>query len=343
MKHPTGYAKPRRLATPRKPVQLQLRQRLAPKPDDELKMGPKSSFWRWVVLVTLFHLVAICLLYWLYETATPPPPPVQFISLLPTGDVVKGEPGIQKAPKVGPTTPAPSVHHSAPPPETAPPTPPVPQVIKPPPTPPEPVVKEDAPPIMPDKPVTPKPVAAKPKVKVDLTLADGPTTDKPVTKPKPHPKKTVAKAAPDDSNAPESASASTPESAGLSKEEIAAKLGEKMKAAGIENATQTGTSGSENTKANSYADFYDAITDQIMDKWTSPDLNYETGMNPVVHIHVEKDGRVTPGSVTLVQSSGNAAYDDSAVAAAKSLGYLYEPLPDGCPPDIRITFKPPAH
>lgn len=337
MKHPAGYAKPRRLAPPRKPVRLHLRQRAAPKPDDDLEAGPKRSFWRWVVLVTLFHLVAICLLYWMYEAATPPPPPVQFISLLPTGDVVKGEPGIQKAPKVGPTTPAPSVHYAAPPPEATP--PPVAQVIKPPPMPLDPVLKADAPAIMPDQAVTPKPVPAKPKVKVDLTLADGPAPDKHVTKPKPHPKKTVAKASPDESDAPESASAAAPDSAGLSREEIAAKLGDKLKAAGIDSATQTGVSGSENTKANPFADFYDLIHDQVMSKWTSPNLTDETAVNPVVMIHVEKDGRVPPGSVTLVQSSGNAAYDDSAVAAAKSLGTLYEPLPDGCPPDIRINFK----
>jgi TonB family protein len=288
--------------------------------------------------VTLFHVAAVSLIYWFYEAVTPPPPPVQFISLLPIGDVVKGEPGIQKAHKVGPTTPAPSAHHIATA-KAAAPKPPVPQAVKPPPTPPEPVVKADAPPITPDKPVTPKPAPAKPKVKVDLTLADGPapTTDKQTAKPKPHPKKTVA--SPDDPNAPESASASTPDSTGLSKEEIAANLGEKLKAAGIEKATQTGVSGSENAKPNSFADFYAAIRDQVMSTWASPNLTDETAVNPIVRIHVEKDGRVPPENVTLIQSSGNAAYDDSAVAAAKSLGTLHEPLPDGCPPDIPITFK----
>jgi hypothetical protein len=191
MKHTAGYAKPRRLATPRRPVQLHLRQRQAPKPEDERETGQRSAFWRWVALVTLFHLVAISLLYWFYEAVTPPPPPVQFISLLPTGDVVKGEPGIQKAHKVGPTTPAPSVHHIAPPPEAAAPKPPVPQVIKPPPTPPEPVVKEDAPPIMPDKPVTPKPVAGQTEgeSRSHAGRRSAPTTDKPVAKPKPPPEK----------------------------------------------------------------------------------------------------------------------------------------------------------
>ena len=59
----------------------------------------------------------------------------------------------------------------------------------------------------------------------------------------------------------------------------------------------------------------------------------------MVKIHVEKDGRVPPELVTLEQSSGNQAYDQSALDATRSLGYLLQPLPDGCPPDIHINFK----
>jgi len=82
------------------------------------------------------------------------------------------------------------------------------------------------------------------------------------------------------------------------------------------------------------------IHDQVMSQWQSPNISDENTVNPIVQIYVEKDGRVPPESVHLVQSSGNTVYDDSAVAAAKSLGYLHEPLPDGCPPDISIIFKP---
>ena len=246
MKHPVGYAKPRRLATPRKQVQLQLRQRQAPKPEDERETKQKSTFWKWVILVTLFHIVAIGLIYVIYESTPAPPPPEQFISLLPQGDVVKGTPGTQEAHKVGPTTPAPSVHHTSAPPEAVQPPKPV---VKPPPTPAKPVIeKADAPTINSDKPITPKPAPVKPKVKVDLTLADGPTpnTVKHVIKPKPHVKKPVVKTTPDEANAPDTASTSSPDSSGLSKEEIAAKLGEKLKQAGIENAMKTGQSGSAN-------------------------------------------------------------------------------------------------
>ena len=253
------------------------------------------------------------------------------MSLLPPGAVVKGTPGPVEAPKLGPTTPAPSVAHQSQPPPA-----PTPTAIQPPPTPTpvQPVVQSDVPSLVPVKPVP-----SKPKVKVDLTLADGPTPAKHVTKPKPHIKKPAPTAVTDDSNAPDRDTASNPDSAGLSKEEIAEKLGEKLQAAGVENAVDHGTSGSDHAQANPYQDFYLSVRDQVMSKWTSPNLTDETAVNPEVTIHVEKDGRVPPEQVTLTRSSGNQAYDDSAVAAAKSLGYLLQPLPDGCPPDIHINFK----
>jgi protein TonB len=322
MKHPTGYARPRRLAPPRKKVRLDLQRRPKPEPDDKLGTEQKSHFWKWVGLVALLHVIILSMVYWLYENVSASKPPEQFISLLPEGDVVKGTPGAQEAHKVGPTTPAPAVH-----PASATPTPPAIQPPKP--LPPKPVVKTETPSL--DKPITPP----KPKVKVDLTLTDGPTTAADKPKPKPHHKKPVVKPADNSENE----AAASPDSAGLSKEQIAEKLGEKLDASGIKDATKTGTSGSANSHANSFADFYASIRDQVMNEWQSPNLTDETAVSPIVQIHVEKDGRVPPESVQLIQSSGNSTYDDSAVAAAKSLGYLHEPLPDGCPPDIPITFK----
>jgi TonB family protein len=320
MKHPTGYARPRRLAAPKKKIRLNLQRHPKPGPDDELGTERKSSFWKWVGLVALLHVIVICLVYWLYENVSASKPPEQFISLLPPGDVVKGTAGAQEAHKVGPTTPAPAVH-----PASATPAPPAIQ-------PPEPVAKTEALPA--DKPITPP----KPKVKVDLTLADGPTPAANKPKPKLHHKKPVVKTTANPEEQDHEAAAN-PDSAGLSKEEIAEKLGEKLDAAGVKDATKTGASGSENSHANSFADFYASIRDQVMSEWQSPNLADETAVNPIVRIHVEKDGRVPPESVQLIQSSGNSTYDDSAVAAAKNLGYLHEPLPDGCPPDIPITFK----
>jgi len=332
MKHPTGYAKPRRLAAPKKKVRLNLQRRPKPEPEEELGTEKKSNFWKWVALVALLHVLAIGVVYLIFESSATPKPPEQFISLLPEGDVVKGTPGAQQAHKLGPTTAASPVHHHAAPPPPAPAA-----AIKPKPViPPTAAVQPPAPsvsaldkpaPKPPPKPVQPKP----PKIKVDLNLADAPPApDQP--KPKHHPKKLVAK--PDDDSEDEA-----PDSAGLSRDQIAMRLGEKLDPGGIRDAVKSGTSGSVNAHPNSFADFYASIRDQVMSQWQSPNLADETAVNPIVQIHVEKDGRVPPESVHLVQSSGNPSYDDSALSAAKNLGFLHEPLPDGCPPDIPITFK----
>lgn len=354
MKPPSGYAKPRRLAAPKRPVQLHLRRQPIPTPDEDAQeTEPKSPFWKWVGLVALFHVLLIGAVGLFYEiTPHPaPPPPDPFIDLLPPGDTVKGTAGAQEAPKLGPTTPAPTVHvhHDKITPPPKPVTPPPPVAVQPPPAPvpppvepvvPKPIVKADVPALIPEKPTPPKPKP--PKVKVDLTLADGPTpvVDKHVTKPKLKPHvKPVAATPPDTTDAPESNAPAQPENTGLSKEQIAAKLGAKLEAAGATTAEHTGTSGSTHARDNPFADFYLSLHDQVMSKWEHPNLTDETAINPVVMIHVEKDGRVPPEGVILKRSSGNPAYDDSAVAAAKSIGYTLQPLPDGCPPDVSITFK----
>jgi TonB family protein len=336
MKQPAGHVRVRR-AVPKKPVQLNLRRNLAPE-EDELHDRP-SNFWKWFVLIFCIHVVGFIVLLLIFRGNSKPP--IQFISLLPAGDIAKGTPGIQMAPKLGPTTPAPS--HAAP---AAPPMPVVPpaptpakpklQHVKPVPVKLPPILKDDAPPVTPVVKPTP-PAPAKPKIRVDLShLVDAPGTaaPPPKLKPKLHPAKMVRP--PDDSPEKET----TSDTSGLSKEEVAAKLGDKLKAAGVDKGVTTGPSGSPNSKANPFADFYAALRDQVMNKWEIPNLSDETAVDPVVRIHVEKDGRVPPESVTLERSSNNKVYDDSALAAARAIGYTLQPLPDGCPPDISITFKP---
>jgi len=341
MKHPTGSVKPRRRATlkavatvPTRKVRLDLKRRPEPEPEPELGLERKNQFWKWVSLVALLHVLVIGAVCFVYRMLPSPQPPEQFISLLPEGDVVKGTPGAQEAHKVGPTTTASTQHHheSKPPPvASAQPKPVIPKPLAPPPA----IEPPNPNSLALDKPA-PKP-PAKPKVKVDLTLADAPTpaVDKPKIK---HHKKPVVKPTEDTADDSQDDS-SSPDSAGLSKEQIAEKLGDKLDAAGVKDAPNTGTSGAENAHPNSFADFYASIRDQVMSQWESPNLTDETAVNPVVEIHVEKDGEVPPGSVHLIQSSGNQTYDDSALEAARNLGYLHEPLPDGCPPDIPITFK----
>ncbi len=181
-----------------------------------------------------------------------------------------------------------------------------------------------------------KPKPEKPKVKIDLhevERTDATATDTPA-KPVKHPAKKPVKK-PDDSH--EDAD-SNPDNTGLSKEQIAEKLGDKLAPSGSRNAVKYGTDGAPNGHENNFQDFYNLIRDQVRDEWNSPMTPAQT--EPVVGIHVESDGRVPPESVHLIRSSGDSAYDQAAVDTVKRIGYLHEPLPHGCPPDITIRFNP---
>jgi protein TonB len=276
----------------------------------------KQTFWKWVLLIALLHVLAILGVYLFFEFSPATKPPQDFITLLPPGDTVKGTAGVQQAHRIGANTPAAPAHHAAPPPPaSALATPPAPKVVAPPP-----VVKPPPPP--------------KPKVKIDLhevVRTDAAATDPPKKPAKHHAKN------PDDS---QDEADSSPDNTGLSKEQIAEKLGEKLNASGVKDAIKSGASGSDHGKDNPFGEFYALLHDQVMELWTLPNQVDDAAVNPVVEIHVERDGRVPPELVRLTRSSGNQAYDDSALQAAKNLGYLREPLPDGCPPDISITFKP---
>lgn len=338
MKSPAGQPQARR-PVQKKPVQLNLR-RTPTWPEENELDEPGGNFWKWFALVCLLHVVVITILLIIFHSRAPKPP-TDFIQVFqPTGDLAKGTPGKQSAPKIAPTTAAPSHPVAA----TPVPTPPKPVPVKPvkpkvqhvtPPVPtpkPPPIIKEhaseQAPPVKPPKP----------RIKVDLShLVDAPAADQPPPKarPKMHPKKPVKRteAKPDRDADVES------DTSGLSREQVARELGDKLKAAGTEQGRTEGPNGSTHAKANEFADFYQAIHDQVMSKWSSPNLVDETAIDPIVQIHIEKSGRVPADRVKLLRSSNNPAFDQSALAAARNMGYTLQPLPDGCPPDISITFN----
>jgi TonB family protein len=338
MKSPAGHGQPRRKAVAKKQVRLDLRRPAPPPPpEDELDRRQASSFWKWFGVVALFHLLLFIGFLIYYGTTPAVTPPASFISLVPLGDTVKGAPGPQAAPKVGATTPAPAVHHAEEPTTPEPPEPvqpPPPVATQPAPAQAQPLIKSTAPALVQHKS---KPAKLKvPKVKVDLTLADGPVVP-PKHTAKKHPKKSHPVASTEPS--PDQPDQDSADTMGLSKKQIAARLGHKLESAGVHDADKTGISGSQDGHASDFSDFYASIHDQFMDKWQDPNLNAPDASDPVVQIHVERDGRVPPDRVTLLHSSGNPTIDDSALQAARNLGYLLQPLPDGCPPDISITLK----
>jgi TonB family protein len=348
MKSPAGQPRARR-PVPKRPVQLNLRRTPTWPEEDELH-EPRGNFWTWFAIIFLVHVVGLVVLLILFHSRTPKPPEAFMEVFQPPGDVAKGTAGQQAAHKISPTTPAPS-HPVVATPVPPPPTPVKPEPVKPkveqviPPTPkpaPPPIIKdeasEQAPPV---KPPTPKPVKVeppKPKIKVDLSrLVDAPTDDQPPPKikPKVHPKKIVKPA----QARPDAAAETESETSGLSPAEVARRIGDKLRAAGVEQGRTDGPNGSTHSTASDFADFYQSIHDQVMNKWSEPNLVDETAIDPVVQIHIEKNGRVPAGLVKLLRSSNNPAFDQSALEAARAMGRTLQPLPDGCPPDISITFN----
>jgi TonB family protein len=339
MKPTAGYAKPRRTAVqPR--TRLNLQRRPKPGPEEDIEQQRNAGFWKCVVLIALVHFLVILgvSLYYLFAPAKEPEP--DFITLLPKGDTVIGKAGKQEAHKIGaPQTAIPSHHSSTPPPTPAHVTPPTPkpvtppQVVKPPPTP-TPIIKDNAPapaPVKPVKPVKPKPV--KPKVKVDLNEVDRTeTTTETPPKPAQHHEKKPVKT-PDKSN-----DDTSHETSGLTHQQIMDKLGDKLDPSGAQNAKKFGADGAPDGHASNFQDFYLLIRDQVRDAWSSPMTPAET--KPIVSIHVEPSGHISPDSVHLVRSSGDAAYDQAAIDTVKRVNQLREPLPKDCPPDITITFDP---
>ena len=84
-----------------------------------------------------------------------------------------------------------------------------------------------------------------------------------MTKPKVH-KKPVVK--PEDTQDQDQDAAAKSESSGLSKEQIAAKLGEKLDAAGVKDANRTGISGSVNAHPDDWRESV-ALLEQIRNRW----------------------------------------------------------------------------
>jgi outer membrane biosynthesis protein TonB len=341
MKSPAGQPRARR-PVQRKQVQLNLRRTPTWPEEDELD-EPRGNFWKWFAVVLLAHVVVLAVLLILLHTHAAKPP-LEFMQVMPSGDLAKGTPGAQAAPKIAPTTPL-SSHTSTPVPPEPTPVKPVPEkpkihhVIPPTPAPkPPPILKDDAreqaPPVKPHPPKVAKVEPAKPKIKVDLSqLVNAPDTDEPKpAKAKPHPKK-VHHTEEHHEDAVES------ENDGLTPAQIAAKLGAKLEAEGTDKGTTTGPDGSTHSNNNDFAEFKNLIHDKVMSEWSVPNSVDPTAVDPLVRIHIDKDGYVPPDSVSLERSSNNLAIDQSALEAARKLGHLSEPLPDGFPPDTSISFN----
>ena len=150
------------------------------------------------------------------------------------------------------------------------------------------------------KPVKPKPI---PKPKVKVGPASRGTALHPIAShlDRADPQAKHAKKAPpkpilgdDDTAAQDQA-----DTQGLSREQVAKKLGDKLAAEGVAHSNLLGDSGVSGGHPSPFADFYNSIREQITDKWQVPNQDAAGATNPVVQIHVDKDGRVPPEQVPL--------------------------------------------
>jgi TonB family protein len=125
---------------------------------------------------------------------------------------------------------------------------------------------------------------------------------------------------------------------GMSKEGVAEKLGAALKNSGVTNAVKIGRSGDPNGGGNDNAWYYTIIRDQMYTAWQPPMTVSSKRLHAIIQILVEKSGAIS--KVELLQSSGNQEYDDSALSAARSVGRIKQPLPEGLDGNITITFNP---
>lgn len=306
------------------------------------------------------------LLIWAVST-----PKVQPITTVPTllsfGDLVRGVPGPSIGPNVGKSVepPAPAPLRSAPQPAPraieppAPETPPAPQqqaapeVVQPAPTPAPTPAAADPTSWSPEK-VKPKPKAVtppappqsavkpRPKVKLDLNSLtevnrDTGASSSNTVKASSH--TAHANIAADvEGTEPDGTGDARHGVHGATGKSLAEKLGQELQESGVTNAIAIGPSGAPNGTGGENAWYYTLIRDQIYDLWEIPINLSDKKLQTLIRIFVEKNGVIS--NVTLITSSGNKEYDESAMAAVRRVGRIRQPLPDGIDGNININFKP---
>ena len=253
--------------------------------------------------------------------------------------------------------PTPSVSGSAPkapeppappPPQPPPPTPPTP------PTPPQPeVVQPPMPPTPTPVPVpTPTPVIPPPPSDIVIpkkTIPHPPTPPAPTppAMPKPHtPQVNLTKVV--RTTQPPSPMPGTPVSrpvpkatgqgagTGLTPSAVADRLSQALNGSGaVAHVAVASPSGAVGAPGND--GYYNLIREQMYAKWAQPMELAGLHLRAKIQIKVERDGTISQSS--LLASSGNATFDETALAAARRVVKLSKPRPNDVPEIVDITFK----
>jgi TonB family protein len=283
----------------------------------------RKLFRRNFVIVTVLHAVVIAAIGWI-QFRPPPPEPIKTINLINPGSLVKGTPGPSESPAVKKfETPPPAAAAAAPPPKS----PQLPQTPPP--------VKTQPPPAAAEAPQPPS----------EIPLAKTKTSTTPPAAPAEKPKKVAVKVnknvvtRQNASTASSSSSASSPAAHTASPDagSVANRLGTALRNSGVATATATGPDGAANGTRSDFSDYYTLIRNQMYEKWDQPIQFAGKKLRTQIQIIVEKSGLLS--TVSLLTTSGNSVFDESALTAARSVKQIREPLPDGMNGTITIDFK----
>ncbi|SDT93520.1 TonB family C-terminal domain-containing protein [Verrucomicrobium sp. GAS474] len=332
----------------------------APKPPP----GGPLPFRRALLWVAVAHVVVL-LAFLLQRAATKPvePPPGPVMEFIPLPPVAQPRGSAPAAPdpapaSVPPPTPTPPQPQPDPTPETpAPPAPTpdptptptpavdapsdivIPKTPKPEPkkvepkaeTKPKPEPAKAEKPIPPEKPEktekaekTPKPVKpAEHKPQVSLT---------PVTRPS-APSQAAAQAPTTAPSRPAAASGNGP---GLKASGVSDQLSKALQGSGATAPVTVGPAGGGGGGGNG-SWYYGLIRDEMYRAWDQPvDLSGK-GYATIIRVTLADDGRITGSSIE--RSSGNTAFDQSALAAARRVNRLSKPKPADIADSVTIAFR----
>ncbi len=119
--------------------------------------------------------------------------------------------------------------------------------------------------------------------------------------------------------------------------EITSRLGSALSKSGTGGAVQIGPISSPGGGSGNFGTYYDLIRKQMFSAWNRPVHLTQKDLSALVKITIEKDGRIS--NVALVSGSGIRDFDESILEAARRVGKIREPLPEGLNHEITIRFK----
>jgi TonB family protein len=325
-----------------------------------------------IVWVTLAHVFFLLLIGFWPARKMEVPPTVTMIEMIDAVGPIPSSKGPQPEPKVatGPVLgkpeepPAPSKSSSTPPPaappsEPAPPAPPIDQKT---PEPVKPTPEEQPTPAAPQPETETNDFAPKepqkenkPPVKKSIPKTETKTETKTESKKtaiKVNLKEVVRKNT--ESNASESnpsnatsktskpskshSTASNHDSDGdASPDAILSKLSSAVGKSGQGGAVQIGPLSTPGGGNGNFGSYFGLIRKQMYDAWNRPVHLTQKDLSALLKITIENDGRIS--NVALVTGSGIRDFDESIVAAARRVGRIREPLPEGLDHEITIRFK----